>query len=190
LGVPMNWIFLGLTAFLALTLFDVHKLKPIHPLFNGLFALGVVVLGIATYGILISEPWFAFTPQPMAWIVAGLGLGEMVFALFLALPFAATYVESPQQSTVISTGLYGVCRHPGVWGFILYYLAASVASGNGTLVVAGIVFSLADLIHVMMQDRLFFTQTLSGYADYQAQVPFLFFGWKEIRRAYTLKDVS
>lgn len=186
----MNWIFLGLAAFLALTLFDVHKLKPIHPLFNGLFGVGVVMLVVATFGILTSEPWFTIPASPSAWIIAGLGLGEMIFALFLALPFSATYLDQPDQHPVVSTGLYGICRHPGVWGFILYYLAASVASGNGTLLVAGIVFSLADVAHVTLQDRLFFRQTLIGYADYQTRVPFLFFGWKDIKRAYPLKDLS
>lgn len=186
----MNWIILGLAAFLALTLFDVHKLKPIHPLFNGLFALGVALLVIATYGILTSEPWFTFQAQPMAWIVAGFGLGEMVFALFLALPFSVTYVETPDRRPVINTGLYGICRHPGVWGFILYYLAAAMASGHGTLLVAGVVFSVADIVHVTMQDRLFFRATLLGYAEYQTQVPFLFFGWKDIRRAYLQKEPS
>lgn len=186
----MNWIFLGLAAFLALTLFDVHKLKPIHPLFNGLFAVGVLMLIGATYGIMISEPWFTFTAQPMAWIIAGLGLGEMIFALFLALPFTTTYVRSVDQTSVINTGLYGMCRHPGVWGFIVYYLAASLASGHGTLLIAGIVFSVADLVHVTLQDRLFFSKTLVGYADYQRQVPFLFFGLKDLKRAFLIKDPS
>ncbi len=186
----MIWIFLGLAAFLALTLFDVHKLKPIHPFFNGLFAAGVGMLVWATYGILTSEPWFSFTPQPLAWIVAGLGLGEMIFALFFALPFETTYVQSSENLPVVSTGLYGLCRHPGVWGFIVYYLAASLASGNGTLLIAGIVFSAADILHVTMQDRLFFTKTLAGYTDYQRQVPFLLFGWKDLKRAFTVKEPS
>jgi protein-S-isoprenylcysteine O-methyltransferase Ste14 len=152
--------------------------------------LGVVMLVVATYGILKSDPWFTFTPQPVAWILAGLGLGEMIFALFLALPFSTTYVQSEDALPVVSTGLYGLCRHPGVWGFILYYLAASLASGNGTLLIAGIVFSAADVVHVSMQDRLFFTKTLVGYTDYQRQVPFLFFGLKDLKRALSLKEPS
>ena len=48
----MSLIFTGTLAFLILTLFDYNKLKPLHPLLNGLFAVGVAMLIYATASIL------------------------------------------------------------------------------------------------------------------------------------------
>jgi protein-S-isoprenylcysteine O-methyltransferase Ste14 len=179
----MMWIGLGFLAFVLLSVFDFNKLKPLHPIFNISFALGCLLLAYATGGVLFaSARTLSFVPIPALWVLAILGLVEMFYALFFALPFNATYVEGTPRLKVVDTGLYALCRHPGVWGFFAFYLFASMASGNGDLLVAGLVWTVFDVLHVAMQDVWFFPQTLPGYDEYRKSTPFLLFGLKEIRK--------
>jgi protein-S-isoprenylcysteine O-methyltransferase Ste14 len=173
----------GIFAFFVLTMFDYNKLKMLHPLLNGLFAIGVALLVYATYAILSVEvPLFTFTSIPLLWVLSVLGLIEMIYALFFALPFGKTYVKTSSNSEIITTGPYGLCRHPGVWGFFIFYLFAAIATGNGTLLIAALIWTLMDILHVWIQDSLFFVKTLQGYTLYKKTTPFLFFGIKELRK--------
>jgi len=182
----MSLIYLGAFAFFILTLFDVAKLKRLNPLFNGLFAVGVMILIYATAMILFKElPLFKFNAFPMMWIVSIVGFIEMIYALFFALPFSKTYVKSDKESTLVTTGLYGLCRHPGVWGFFLFYFCAALATGNGTLLIASVVWTLMDVLHVYLQDRLFFVKTLPGYTLYQQTTPFLFFSARMLTKQFS-----
>ena len=155
----------------------------LHPLLNGLFAIGVGLLIIATAQILnVDQPLFTFTSIPILWVISGLGFIEMIYALFFAFPFNKTYVKTSSNSDIITTGLYGLCRHPGVWGFFIFYLFAALATGNGTLLIAALVWTTMDILHVWIQDSLFFVKTLQGYTLYKKTTPFLFFGIKELRK--------
>jgi len=179
----MMWIGLGILAFVLLTVFDFNKLKTIHPILNICFALGCLLLAYATGGVLLRSPqWFSIASIPLFWAFAFFGLVEMFYALFFALPFNATYVEGTSPAKVVDTGLYTLCRHPGVWGFFAFYLFAFLASGNGDLLIAGMVWTAFDVLHVLMQDRWFFPQTLPGYDEYRKTTPFLFFGVKELKK--------
>ena len=179
----MTWILLGFLAFILLTVFDLNKLKPTHPFFNVFFAVGCLILAYASAQIALRTPQcFSFKATPVFWVLAIAGLIEMFYALFFALPFHTTYVEGTRPDNVVDTGLYALCRHPGVWGFFAFYLFASLALGSGDLLVAGLVWTLCDVAHVAMQDYWFFEKTLPGYASYRKRVPFLFFGPSQIRQ--------
>lgn len=179
----MNPLMFGIFAFFVLTMFDYNKLKMLHPLLNGLFAIGVALIVYATIVILSVEvPLFTFPATPILWVLSGLGFIEMIYALFFALPFNKTYVKTSSNSEIITTGLYGLCRHPGVWGFFIFYLFAACATGNGTLLIAALVWTIMDILHVWIQDTLFFVKTLQGYTLYKKTTPFLFFGIKELRK--------
>lgn len=179
----MNPLLSGVFAFFVLTMFDYNKLKMLHPLLNGLFAIGVGLLIIATAQILnVDQPLFTFTSIPILWVISGLGFIEMIYALFFALPFNKTYLKTSSNSDIITTGLYGLCRHPGVWGFFIFYLFAALATGNGSLLIAALVWTIMDILHVWIQDSLFFVKTLQGYTLYKKTTPFLFFGIKELRK--------
>ncbi len=178
----MMRIGLGILAFILLSVFDFHKLNPIHPVFNLSFALGCLLLMYATGSILFStSSSFRSAPLAIFWILALLGLLEMFYALFFALPFNSTYVEGTSPEKVVDSGLYALCRHPGVWGFFAFYLFAYLASGNGDLLIAGMIWTIFDVLHVTMQDYWFFPKTLPGYDAYRKSVPFLLFGPVQIR---------
>ena len=60
-------------------------------------------------------------------------LGLLIYTLFFALPFEETYCEDNKLRAAYTEGMYGVCRHPGVFVVcrcISLYVGECLADGN------------------------------------------------------------
>ncbi len=180
----MNFVLLGGAAFIFFFIFDVNKIKMKILLLNGTFALGAGLLIYSSFMLIqstsrdfdVSYGWLLVFS--LLSLVSGL---FMLFALFGALPFFKTYVKV-EDNHVIDTGLYALCRHPGVWGFFLMYLFAFLASGRWLVLWACLLWTGLDVIHVWIQDVYFFPKMLVGYQKYQLSTPFLIFNLSSIQR--------
>ncbi len=180
----MGYIVLGCIGFGFLYIFDFNKVKKIHWVFNTFFAIGVLLIAIASIALFII-PIQMFSLGSLLsgvfYALAILAAVQMFYSLFGALPFKSTYVSAKANQT-IDTGMYALCRHPGVWGFFLMYLALFLATGNMLLLMACVIWTIMDVIHVWIQDKYFFPKTLLGYSNYQQTTPFLLFNPSSIRR--------
>ncbi|MBQ0078661.1 MAG: hypothetical protein KBS66_02050 [Eubacterium sp.] len=107
-------------------------------------------------------------------VIAALAL--YVYILVFALP-KGTYTDDNVQSSLATEGLYGMCRHPGFYGFTITALAISLLIGSGMGFVILMVHSLLNLIYIIMQDKYYFPVYLEGYDEYKKTVPFLAF-WR------------
>lgn len=175
----MNWIYLGCTAFILLTLFDLNKIYKWHAFLNILFPLSIALLIYALFRILmIHDQSQVFTSNVWFYALVLIGAIEQVYALFFALPANKTYV-SLNDIQVIDTGLYALCRHPGVWGFIIMAIGFVFATGSCLVLWAALFWTSFDLLHIWIQDRFIFPISITGYQDYRLRVPFLFFKVKE-----------
>jgi protein-S-isoprenylcysteine O-methyltransferase Ste14 len=93
-----------------------------------------------------------------------------ILAVFRANSYAAATIQVAQGQTVISTGPYGIVRHPMYAAALLMLLGIPIALGSwwGVLVWAAVLPALAwrliDEERVLVRD-------LGGYADYQRKVP-------------------
>ena len=137
------------------------------------FPLGALLLTAATAAECLMRE------APVAgWGRAAAGAGTLLFlmleiyALFFALPPKASYGTPGQSRSTRVTGLYALCRHPGVLFFIPLYFGLWLTFGLSP--VSGAVYALLDVLLVIYEDRRVFPAVLEGYADYQRQVPFLF----------------
>jgi protein-S-isoprenylcysteine O-methyltransferase Ste14 len=180
----MLYVVIGCIAFAFLYIFDLNKLISIHRALNISFACGVFLLTLATYGIVV-------TPSPGFWIGSiwkvtfGLltmaAFSLMIYSLFFALPFRKTYVAM-DKIQLVNTGMWALCRHVGVLWFFFMYLFLWLATGKLIVLYAGITWTILDIVHVYMQDRWIFPQTLPGYDKYKREVPFLIPNRKSIRK--------
>ncbi|MEN1759992.1 hypothetical protein AAIG11_05890 [Anoxynatronum sibiricum] len=174
--LEMIFIALGCVAFLFFTLFDLHKLYFVHRIFHGTFFLGIFLVIAATAGILMTaEAAFHLSPilRGMCGVMMVAGFTWQFYALFWALPFQATYLHGELQSLVITSGAFALCRHPGVLGFGVFYFFLWLASGVHFILVAGMIWTIMDIIHVSIQDNWLFPRSFPGYGAYQKQTPFL-----------------
>ena len=165
----------GVAAFLLFILFDLNKIKWHWKAANLLFALGGLLLAGSTVlcilaGDLSDFSWHMGTVLGLTACVAS--AAGLIYALFFALPFQDTYTQSGNLP-VISTGLYGLCRHPAFWPMLALYVLLWLTFGGSWLLAAAILYPLCNLLYIYIQDRWIFPQYIRGYHQYQKQVPFL-----------------
>lgn len=109
-------------------------------------------------------------------ILAFLFLALLVYTLFLALPFEKTYVDrtgEEQKRKVYKSGVYGLCRHPGVLWYGGFYFSLCLAFGGWRLLVVAAAGTVLDILYVAFQDAWTFPRLFCNYEGYQREVPFL-----------------
>ncbi len=108
---------------------------------------------------------------------------------FFALPFQETYASDKTPSVLCDTGLYAMCRHPGVLWFAGLYLFLFLLFPSRELAVFSLVSCVCNFIYVLFQDVWSFPRTFSGYRAYRAEVPFLFPSRRSFRSGWgTIKS--
>ena len=94
-----------------------------------------------------------------------------VYTLFFALPVEASYASPGEKRPACTTGVYALCRHPGVLWFAGLYGCLALAAGLPLWEAA--VLSAMNVGLVAFEDRCVFPARLEGYGAYQASTPFL-----------------
>lgn len=104
---------------------------------------------------------------------AFLFLGALIYTLFFALPFDSTYCKEADEHKVCRSGIYGWCRHPGIWWFFGCFLCMGLACEDKRKLWYGLGLSFLNLLYAWYQDRFIFPREFSDYEDYRQKVPFL-----------------
>ena len=97
--------------------------------------------------------------------------GLLVYTLFFALPVEASYARPGEERGACTTGVYTLCRHPGVLWFAGLYGCLWAAGGLPLWEAA--VLSGLNVGLVVFEDRCVFPAKLKGYDDYRRTTPFL-----------------
>lgn len=180
-------LFLGLAAFVLYLLYDINSFTGKIPFVHSFFTVGTVLLGVATVLDLYAS-WKAGCFSGLGDILlltgAALAFAALIYCLFFALPFEQTYADQDSGSRVCRSGVYALCRHPGVLCFAAMYLLLGLAALPGRMILRGILFSALNLAYVWFQDRITFPRTFCDYEDYQKKVPFLIPTQKSVRSAW------
>jgi protein-S-isoprenylcysteine O-methyltransferase Ste14 len=95
----------------------------------------------------------------------------VIFLVFRVNTFASATVELAPGQKVISTGLYGVIRHPMYFGGFLLLVGMPIALGSwwGILVLVAIT---PVLRWRLIDEERFLEKNLPGYPEYQKQVKY------------------
>lgn len=159
---------IGLLAFVFYFIYDLNEITLQNKILQKFFFLGTLILGLGTL-------WTGFCSDSFVWIwfvPALLFFGLLIYTLFFALPFEATYVDPVAGRKVYSGGLYGLCRHPGFWWLLFAYLCLGMACGP-RMMRFGLFCSFLNLLYIGFQDMVIFPRIFVDYGDYQRKVPFL-----------------
>ena len=172
----MNLLIIGCLSFVLFCIYDFLKLGFLTKYGKVLFVAGILLLAGSTLGILVGDSHRVEIPIFMQLIWGGLALVSLLllfFSLFFCVPFYDTYIKAAKTNTVVDTGMYALCRHPGVLWFGLFYLFLWLASGKNMILWAGILWTLMDIALVYVEDRWIFPKLLNGYEQYKRNVPFI-----------------
>ncbi len=187
----MLGIILGIIGFMLLYIFDLNKILWQKQILNVLFAFGLMLLGIGTFLLYYEYEMIIFSYN-LSWlfiIFAIINLLLIFYALFGALPFKRTYIKT-DINKVVDTGLYALCRHPGVLFFGFFYLFLYLSNLRNIFLWSFLLWTIMDIIHVWIQDQFIFPKALIGYTAYQKNVPFLIPTIKSIKQMIKRRDTS
>jgi len=106
---------------------------------------------------------------PVAWMrYACMILTVASFALEIYVVFWAVRKNS---GSVVDTGLYSYCRHPGFWTFLL--ATAYMIGGFGIRPTLFLLANALNFILVIIEDKAVFPKMIGGYDEYKSRVGFL-----------------
>lgn len=101
-----------------------------------------------------------------ALVMAGYGF---VFLVFRENSYASRIVEVERSQKVVSTGPYGVIRHPMYTGIIVMYLATPVALGSWWGILPILSTPIALVVRLLNEEKVL-RRGLPGYARYCRKV--------------------
>ena len=135
-----------------------------------LFLLGC--LGLTSLFLLTIFEWTAFSGSMPGIIPSAAFALSGIMLLYSVFP-AVSSGTSEGKKGLVSSGLYSLCRHPGLWfmwGCCLSFYFMCPALNCGLL---ALVSALCDFLYVLYQDIYIFPVTIDGYEKYKKMVPFL-----------------
>ncbi|MDO4815464.1 MAG: hypothetical protein Q4A83_02525 [Bacillota bacterium] len=172
-------IFLGIGAFLLFALGDANDAYLKSKWLKLCFPLGFCALAAATYFRLNASAGVS-----NLWCAAGfVFLLLELYALFGAFPAGETYVETDSKRMACCTGVYALCRHPGVLFFAGMYVCMSLGLNLPWLDTAA--YCALDVLLVTFEDKCTFPHILGGYEEYKKATPFLIPDIKSLKRMFT-----
>lgn len=166
---------LGAAAFGLMALSDALTVLYKRPWGGRLFAAGGALLALSTAGLLALRG----LPRLRAlgwWALAALALALLGYTLLAALHAGGSGALPPRPGALrplVDTGVYALCRHPGVLWLGGFYLFAWCAAGGRALLAAFVLFTGLDVLYVWWQDRVVFPRSIRGYCEYRQTTPFL-----------------
>ncbi|PNV61816.1 hypothetical protein C0033_11240 [Clostridium sp. chh4-2] len=172
----MMLICIGCISFPLFILYDMNQIKSNSKFFKPLFFVGSIILFSVTLKLSAtvydSDYSVAFLTVAVFYLLAGLNLLLLVYTLFFAIPFQEAYVEGSKQK-ICKEGVYALCRHPGVIFLAGFYLFLGLALGRPVMLLAGLCFTVLNLLYVWIQDTYIFPALFDGYEEYRKEAPFL-----------------
>lgn len=95
----------------------------------------------------------------------------IIFLVFKENTFTSGIIEVAPEQKVISTGPYGLVRHPLYAGAFVMLLSMPLALGSlwGLLAIIPIMFGI---VWRLLDEEKFLAKNLSGYAEYQEKVKY------------------
>ena len=167
---------LGITAFALYFLYDVNSFLWQRRLPRTFFAAGTLLLAAALALDIVNAALLrAFSVAgDWLWLLAAAAMfAALIYSLFFALPFEATYQTQENGRHVYDKGVYALCRHPGILCFFAMYLFWGLAALPTGFLWCGMAFSGLNLAYAWFQDRVTFPKTFCDYPDYRRKAPFL-----------------
>ena len=157
---------LGIVAFLLFVLGDVNDAYIRKRALKPCFTLGLLLLATATVCRLDTGR------AQFIWIVVAVAFAFYLFkSLYGSFSNSEAYADKPESREVTFSGLYALCRHPGVLFFCGLYICLHF--GLGLPWTDTILYSALNILLAVFEDKFFFPEFLEGYDKYKENVPFL-----------------
>ena len=141
---------------------------------RGVVALSGIMF-IATFIISSLDFRFGWSDAPSWVMILGAVLFLLGYAMFAEVTRENAYlsrtVEVDEGQQVVSTGLYGVVRHPMYLATLLMFPAMPVILGSFFGLIPMVLYPVIIVVRIINEEQLL-TRELVGYAEYKAKVKY------------------
>jgi len=161
-------ILFGCAAFSFFFLGDFNDWRMEKPILRLCFPIGLILL---SYGTVIEIIEHGGLRDSIFLITAALFFGLLIYTLFFAFNTKEAYQTQEKGRPVYTTGVYGICRHPGVLWFAGIYLSFWLMERISFISAASYIG--LNIVLAWFEDVYVFPATMSGYDKYKTKVPFL-----------------
>ena len=173
----------GILGFVSLFIYGLNTVEKYSDRMGSLKMVGGGLVGMSLLEFIPSA-----AKQLIPGGAIGFGILAAVFAVLLiytnviagekdAWKKAAKQEKGPEKAKLVDTGIYGVCRHPGVWWFtglcICLYMAGGMPWMN--MLVYIVLYGAVTFYN----DTEVYPYTVPGYKDYKRRVNFLLPGFRK-----------
>ncbi|KAA0080759.1 isoprenylcysteine carboxylmethyltransferase family protein [Mycolicibacterium sp. P9-64] len=146
-----------------------HESRPVQKVVSA----GVVLAFFALLVVSGLDRRFGWSDVPTALVVigdviaaVGLGIGMLVVAQN---SYAAANITVEAEQTVVSTGLYGVVRHPMYFGVLVMAIGVPLALGSYWALLIVPIDAVLFAIRIVDEEKAL-AEELCGYRDYTETV--------------------
>ncbi len=155
----MNWVYItvGALGFPVFHLVDIAAIKRLLWAKPLSWVTGCAMIAASAASLCASADRFTLPIWAVAlgWFMLTISSWQLAHALFINLPFYKTYVRVGVGDQLITSGLYALVRHPGVYALAAALFSLALVSGSRMMLAAAGVWMTADIIVVGIQDKYF-----------------------------------
>ena len=139
--------------------------KGVQSLVGLVFIAGFVLAGL--------DFRFSWSDMPLPVVIAASVIFLIGYGLYAEVMRENAYlsrtVKVEEGQTVISTGLYGIIRHPMYTASILMFLSIPLVMGSWYALIPFAFYPLLMVVRILDEEKLL-TEELQGYAEYKTKV--------------------
>lgn len=162
----------GCMAFALFFLGDYNDWKLEKPLLRFCFPCGFLLLtAVTVFQCIAGKTENTLFFRIVSGFFGVLFLALEIYTLFFALSAKDAYATQEKGRRACTSGIYSICRHPGVLWFIGLYFC--LWGTFGLSLFTAVLYSSLNVLLIIFEDLFVFPTTLEGYADYKKETPFL-----------------
>lgn len=168
---------LGICAFLFFLAWEYTSLFSTGKKIASISILFSVVTGIAAHILVLTGPRFpgSLETSLIGAIITCLA-GYLLYRSLVAELPRETYASAngkPVPGKTCQQGTYALVRHPALWWYGLFLAGLFIITGSKWLIISGVVWWLANLVLVVIEDFYLYPLMFKDYLSYKQKTPML-----------------
>lgn len=163
-------------------LYDVNQIRWKRSALNALFFLSLLLMAGMTGAACFGGGSLQVVRLVPGGLCAALFFALLLYTLFFAIPFGASYLDNAGGRLVYRRGMYALCRHPGVLWYAGFYFGLYWAFGGVPLLTLAVAGTVLDVLYAAFQDVWTFPRMFADYGTYKRETPFLLPNGASLRR--------
>jgi len=135
--------------------------------------LFVLIFYIGVFPLCALDKRYGWSSIPLVWIIIAdliVMVGYLIiFTVFKQNSYASRIIQVEKGQTLITTGLYGIVRHPMYFGALMMYLATPIALNSYWGLLPMISLPVYIVLRLLNEEKLL-KKDLPGYSAYCEKV--------------------